>query len=68
VSSPDPLPVIILGGGGHARVLVDCLRLSGRQVYGFTAPQPLPDLAPATTAWSANTPPHPYSWSTALDP
>ena len=50
MSSPDPLPVIILGGGGHARVLVDCLRLSGRQVYGFTAPQPLPDLAPGI-AW-----------------
>src|SRR3954466_1555436 len=30
--TPDilkPLPCVILGGGGHARVVIECLRLSG---------------------------------------
>ena len=39
-------PLIILGGGGHARVLADCLQMGGRKVSGFTAPQASPDLAP----------------------
>lgn len=43
-------PVIILGAGGHARVLADCLLLGGRQILGFTSPQARPDLAPAI-AW-----------------
>ncbi|MBA3935955.1 MAG: acetyltransferase [Planctomycetes bacterium] len=28
------LPVLIVGGGGHARVLIDCLRLLGATVIG----------------------------------
>jgi sugar O-acyltransferase (sialic acid O-acetyltransferase NeuD family) len=40
------LPVIIIGGGGHARVLADCLLAGGRRVLGFTAPEPAQDLAP----------------------
>jgi UDP-perosamine 4-acetyltransferase len=50
VNSADQLPVIILGGGGHARVLADCLQLAGRRVLGFTAPERQPDLAPGI-AW-----------------
>ncbi|MTI84028.1 MAG: acetyltransferase [Firmicutes bacterium] len=30
------LPVIILGGGGHARVLIDTLLLLGKRILGFT--------------------------------
>lgn len=30
------LPLIILGGGGHARVLVDTLLLQGREILGYT--------------------------------
>lgn len=29
-------PVIVLGGGGHARVLIDALRLSKNQILGVT--------------------------------
>jgi len=29
-------PVIVLGGGGHAKVLIDALRLSGVKVLGYT--------------------------------
>lgn len=43
-------PLVILGGGGHARVLADCLQLSGRELLGFTAPQAAPELAP-DIAW-----------------
>ena len=32
------LPVVILGAGGHAKVLLDCLRCAGRTVLGATAP------------------------------
>jgi sugar O-acyltransferase (sialic acid O-acetyltransferase NeuD family) len=46
MSDPATPPVIILGGGGHARVVLDCLRLGGRRVIGFTAPESGPDLAP----------------------
>ncbi len=38
--------VILLGGGGHARALADCLRLSGRRLLGFTDPQAGQQLAP----------------------
>ena len=39
------LPVIVLGGGGHAKVLVSTLLLQGRKVLGFVAPKPsLPPL------------------------
>lgn len=34
-------PVVILGAGGHARVLLDALRLLGVEVLGFAAPPPL---------------------------
>jgi UDP-perosamine 4-acetyltransferase len=43
-------PLIILGGGGHARVLADCLLQAGQPVLGFTAPERQPDLAPGI-AW-----------------
>lgn len=29
------LPVLIIGAGGHGRVIADCLRLAGRQVLGY---------------------------------
>lgn len=32
------LPVVILGAGGHAKVLLNCLQLHGRQVLGVTTP------------------------------
>jgi UDP-perosamine 4-acetyltransferase len=32
------LPIIILGGGGHARVLMEVLFLRHRQVLGYTSP------------------------------
>lgn len=46
MSAPGPIPVIIIGGGGHARVLADALLASGRIVLGFTALERQPDLAP----------------------
>lgn len=46
MSAGDLPAVIILGGGGHARVLADALLLAGRQILGFTAPEREPDLAP----------------------
>ena len=33
-------PVVILGGGGHASVLVSTLRLLGYSILGFTDPSP----------------------------
>ena len=30
------LPVIIIGGGGHAKVLADMLKLEGRELLGYT--------------------------------
>jgi sugar O-acyltransferase (sialic acid O-acetyltransferase NeuD family) len=32
------LPVIIIGGGGHAKVLVDVLKLQGTKLLGYTDP------------------------------
>lgn len=32
----NTLPVIIIGGGGHARVIADVLRLQGVRILGFT--------------------------------
>jgi len=32
------IPVIILGFGGHARVLIDVLRLQGIQILGISIP------------------------------
>lgn len=33
-------PVVILGGGGHARVVIDALRCAGHTVAGVIDPQP----------------------------
>lgn len=33
-------PVIIIGGGGHAKVLADCLMLYRKEIIGFTDPDP----------------------------
>lgn len=38
--SPNTRPVVILGGGGHARVLLEALRVLGVPVVGFVAPSP----------------------------
>jgi sugar O-acyltransferase (sialic acid O-acetyltransferase NeuD family) len=35
----DSSPAIILGAGGHAKVLIDVLRLSGREIIGVVAPE-----------------------------
>lgn len=32
------LPFIILGAGGHGKVLADCLKTSGHKIVGFTDP------------------------------
>lgn len=32
------LPVVILGAGGHAKVLLDCLQLQRRRILGVTTP------------------------------
>lgn len=37
---PQRKPVIIIGGGGHAKVLLDALLASGRTVIGFTDGNP----------------------------
>jgi len=34
------LPVVVIGGGGHCRVLLDALRLSGREVLGICEKDP----------------------------
>ena len=31
-------PIIVIGGGGHAAVVVDCLRLLGRKILGASTP------------------------------
>ena len=38
------LPVIIIGGGGHAKVLASTLLLQGRSVLGFVDPKPFVSL------------------------
>jgi sugar O-acyltransferase (sialic acid O-acetyltransferase NeuD family) len=43
----EPCPVLVVGGGGHATVLIDALSLTGRRVLGFTE---LRDGAPAARA------------------
>src|SRR5579862_5496971 len=35
------LPVIVIGGGGHAKVLISTLLLQGREVLGFVDVKPL---------------------------
>lgn len=44
------LPLVILGGGGHARVLADTLLQLGRPLLGYTAPADGGELAPGV-AW-----------------
>ncbi|MFI8711546.1 acetyltransferase [Brevibacillus brevis] len=34
------MPIIVLGGGGHAKVVIEILQLQGEEVIGFTDPQP----------------------------
>ena len=46
MSAESALPLVMIGGGGHARVLVDALQLDGRTVLGFTAPARTDPLAP----------------------
>ena len=43
------LPLIILGGGGHARVLADILLAQHRTILGFTDPDPAAELLPNIT-------------------
>lgn len=45
MSDSPNLPVIILGGGGHARVLADALQNTGHPVLGYCSPEPRPPLA-----------------------
>lgn len=33
------LPIVIIGGGGHARVLIDALRIARRQILGIVDPK-----------------------------
>lgn len=44
--SPNPRPVIILGGGGHARVLASSLRRLGREVRGCVVADPATETGP----------------------
>ncbi|MFG0216185.1 acetyltransferase [Brevibacillus porteri] len=34
------MPIIVLGGGGHAKVVIEILQFQGEEVIGFTDPQP----------------------------
>ncbi|MFC8685124.1 acetyltransferase [Brevibacillus porteri] len=36
------MPIIVLGGGGHAKVVMEILQFQGEEVIGFTDPQPKP--------------------------
>ena len=42
-------PVILLGLGGHGRVLLSLIRLLGRSVLGYVAPHPVSNLETAET-------------------
>ena len=50
------LPVIVLGAGGHAKVLIDALRLAKAQIAGIVdadaGTRQLPTSAPATASWA----------------
>ena len=39
---PLELPIIVIGGGGHAKVLVSTLLLCGRKILGFSDLNPAP--------------------------
>ena len=40
IAASEQLPVIVVGSGGHARVLVETLQLLGRRVLGVTDSNP----------------------------
>jgi UDP-perosamine 4-acetyltransferase len=45
-------PVIILGGGGHARVVIDALRCAGHVIAGVIDPKPeVADALPKGIGW-----------------
>lgn len=41
MSAAHPLPLIVLGAGGHAQVLIDALQLQGAAIEGVLDPDPL---------------------------
>ncbi len=44
MNNPSPKPVIVLGAGGHAKVVAEALIQSGHEILGFVTP----DLEPGT--------------------
>ena len=45
-------PVVILGGGGHARVVIDALRCAGHRIAGVIDPKPeVTQALPAGVTW-----------------
>jgi len=44
LNNPSPKPVIVLGAGGHAKVVAEALIQSGHEILGFVTP----DLEPGT--------------------
>ena len=42
VSSATNLPLVIVGGGGHARVLAEAAQAAGYVIRGYLAPEPSP--------------------------
>jgi len=45
-------PVVILGGGGHARVVIDALRCAGHSIAGVIDPKPeVAETLPAGVKW-----------------
>ncbi|MFC3799868.1 acetyltransferase [Cohnella sp. GCM10012308] len=59
-------PVIVLGGGGHAKVVIESLRLLGAKIVGITAPNPT-DIADSLQnyPWIGNDAAIQQSYSTA---
>ena len=43
ISQLKPLPLVIIGGGGHASVLVDILLLQNREIVGIISPEATSD-------------------------
>jgi len=41
-ASEAELPVVVLGGGGHARVLIEAMRANGRTIMGIADPALVP--------------------------